>query len=179
MKHILTLAALMLATACFGQSYDLTIEQWPPASAQGSVYRIYIEANDPTDKLSGIFGNDQQPLVFSTPEGIFNSNGLNEGPCAPGPNNPLFGFFPELADDSYICPWGEEWSIVEDPLPYHSYAGSVLHNFWMDGVQWRGFIVSAEYGIECSAYRWPMVRGSGDHHRELFRHNQCSNLSLW
>ena len=53
--------------------YDLTIEQSTPAAAPGTVYRFYIEANDASDKISAVFGNDQMPLVFSTPDGIFNS----------------------------------------------------------------------------------------------------------
>jgi uncharacterized protein (TIGR02145 family) len=113
MKHILTFAALVFATACFGQSYDLIVEQSFPVLQPGTVYRIYIEANDPTDKISAFFGNDQQPLVFSTPEGIFN-HPQNDGPCAPNPTSLLSAFFPDLADDSYICPWGEGWTITED-----------------------------------------------------------------
>ena len=78
----------------------LTIESSPAAAAPGTVYRFYIEANDPTDKLSAIFGNDQMPLVFSTPDGIFNQ-ALNSSWNASGINEALFGFFPDLADDSY------------------------------------------------------------------------------
>ena len=48
---LLGLAPFMGAKA----QYDLTIEQIE-ATALGTVYRFYIEANDPTDKLSAVFG---------------------------------------------------------------------------------------------------------------------------
>ena len=48
--------------------YNLVIEQSAPADAMtpGTVYRFYVEANDASDKLSAIFGNDESPLVIST-----------------------------------------------------------------------------------------------------------------
>ena len=61
---VVSLISLLTATA-FGQ-YNLTIEQSTPAAASGTVYRFYVEANDPSDKMSAVFGNDQFPLVFST-----------------------------------------------------------------------------------------------------------------
>ena len=45
--------------------YNLTIEQSEPAAAPGTVYRFYVEANDPEDKISAVFGNDQFPLLLS------------------------------------------------------------------------------------------------------------------
>ncbi|MGB1362984.1 MAG: hypothetical protein ACPG56_00005, partial [Flavobacteriales bacterium] len=102
--HRSLVAALL--TFCAGsvglsqEEYNLTIEQSAPAAAPGTVYRFYVEANDPTDKMSAVFGNDQDPLVFSTPDGIFNQ-ALNSSWNASGLNEALFGFFPDLADDSY------------------------------------------------------------------------------
>ena len=47
--------------------YGLTIESDADATSFGTVYRFYVEANDPSDKISAVFGNDQMPLVISTP----------------------------------------------------------------------------------------------------------------
>ena len=80
--------------------YDPTIEQSAPAAAPGTVYRFYVEANDPSDRLIEIFGNAEAPLVISTPAGIFNSV-LNASWNASGINEALFGFFPDLQDDSF------------------------------------------------------------------------------
>ena len=92
----------VLFTLCAGSvglsQYELTIEQSAPAAAPGTVYRFYVEANDATDKMSAVFGNDQDPLVISTPDGIFNS-ALNSAWNASGINSALFGFFPDLQDD--------------------------------------------------------------------------------
>ena len=41
--------------------------------AGGTVYRFYVNANDATDKLSAVFGNDQAHWSINTPDGIFNS----------------------------------------------------------------------------------------------------------
>ena len=73
--HRVLVAALLTFCAGFDglSQYNLTIEQSAPAAAPGTVYRFYVEANDDTDKMSAVFGNDQDPLVFSTPDGIFNS----------------------------------------------------------------------------------------------------------
>ena len=53
--------------------YSLTVESAPAVGAGGTVYRFYVNANDPTDKMSAVFGNDQAHLVINTPDGIFNS----------------------------------------------------------------------------------------------------------
>ena len=84
----------------FGQTYTLTVESSVPAAAPGTVYRFYVNSNDPADKLSAVFGNDQDTLSFSTPDGIFNSV-MNSSWNASGLNIALFGFFPDLQDDSY------------------------------------------------------------------------------
>ena len=53
--------------------YSLTVESAPAVTAGGTVYRFYVNANDPTDKMSAVFGNDQSHLVINAPGGIFNS----------------------------------------------------------------------------------------------------------
>ena len=90
--------------AAAGQSspYTLTIEASAPADATtpGTVYRFYVNANDATDKLSAVFGNDQSHLIISTPEGIFNS-AFNSSWSASGHQPIVLGLFPDMADDSY------------------------------------------------------------------------------
>ena len=85
---VLGCCAFMFGLQSWGQ-YDLTIEQSAPAAAPGTVYRFYVEANDPSDKISAVFGNDQMPLVFSTPDGVFNS-ALNSAWNASGINSGKF-----------------------------------------------------------------------------------------
>ena len=51
----------------FGQDspYTLTIESSPAAdAANGSVYRFYVNAQDDSDKLSAVFGNNDASLIF-------------------------------------------------------------------------------------------------------------------
>ena len=47
-----------------------------------------------------VFGNDESPLVISTPDGIFNSP-MNASWNASGVNPAFFPFFPDLQDDSF------------------------------------------------------------------------------
>ena len=37
------------------------------------VYRFYVDMQDPTDRMSAVFGNDQSSLLVNTPAGAFNS----------------------------------------------------------------------------------------------------------
>ena len=120
----------LLAATVFGQvgfqytnDYPLIIEQSPAVAADGTAYRFYVQSNDPTDKFSAVFGNDEVPLVINTPDGIFNS-ALNSSWNASGINAALFGFFPELADDSFatigldgpaaMVPGAQDPSLVQD-----------------------------------------------------------------
>ena len=89
-----------LACSIAHAQYDLTIEISEAVGGPGTVYRLYVEANDPTDKFSAVYGNDQQPLVLTTPAGIFNSS-FNTSWNASGLNPAFLPIFPELADDSY------------------------------------------------------------------------------
>ncbi|MGB1057022.1 MAG: hypothetical protein ACPGYM_08815, partial [Flavobacteriales bacterium] len=97
---VLSLISTLLTATAFGQSYTLTVESSEPVAAEGTVYRFYVNALDPTDKMSAVYGNDEDTLLFSTPEGIFNSP-INGSWNASGMNPALFSFFPELQDDSF------------------------------------------------------------------------------
>ena len=86
---VLILISLLTSTA-FGQSYTLTVESSEPVAAEGTVYRFYVNALDPTDKISAVYGSDQTPLSVEAPEGIFNSP-MNTGWNATGVNPALLG----------------------------------------------------------------------------------------
>ncbi len=131
--------------------YGLTIESDADATSFGTVYRFYVEANDPSDKISAVFGNDQMPLVFSTPDGIYN-DALNSSWNASGINAALFGFFPDLAYDSFatigldgpaaMVAGAEDPSLVQDAsLPttvsgYFQAGGTELNVNTLTGASW-------------------------------------------
>ena len=76
--------------AAAGQSspYTLTIEGNAATAVPGAtVYRFYVNANDATDKMSAVFGNDQAHLIIDAPDGIFNST-FNASWSASGINPP-------------------------------------------------------------------------------------------
>ena len=96
---IMALFALVPFTGVNAQ-YSLTVESSPAVGAGGTVYRFYVNANDATDKISAVFGNDQAHLVITTPANIYNSP-FNAGWSAQGINPLFLPSFPDLADDSY------------------------------------------------------------------------------
>ena len=55
---------------------------------------------DPTDKLSAVFGTDQDNLIINTPSDIFNSP-FNSSWNASGINPAFLPIFPDMAEDSY------------------------------------------------------------------------------
>ena len=55
---------------------------------------------DPTDRMSAVYGNNDAPLYVNTPDGAYNS-AFNSGWSAAGINPAFLGTFPELADDTY------------------------------------------------------------------------------
>ena len=81
--------------------YSLTVESSDALHVPGNtVYRFYVNLTDASDKFSAVFGNDQDPLVIDTPDGIFNSS-FNASWSASGINPAFLGFFPDMAEDSY------------------------------------------------------------------------------
>ncbi|MDP7435121.1 MAG: hypothetical protein QF427_02720, partial [Flavobacteriales bacterium] len=95
----MALFALVPFTGANAQ-YSLTIESSPAVDpSAGTVYRFYVNSNDPTDKMSAVFGNDQAHLVIETPAGIYNFG--NTSWSASGINPMFLPLFPSMADDSY------------------------------------------------------------------------------
>ena len=135
---VLSLISTLLTATAFGQ-YNLVIEQSAPVGAYspGTVYRFYIEANDPTDKLSAVIGNDEDNLFINTPEGIYN-NAFNSSWNASGINPALLPVFPDLADDSYATiglsgpaagvPGAEDPSLVQD-----AYLSPTVSDYFLTG----------------------------------------------
>ena len=81
--------------------YSLTVESTSAAHVSGAtIYRFYVNANDATDKMSAVFGNDEAHLVIDAPAGIFNST-FNASWSASGINPAFLAFFPDMAEDSY------------------------------------------------------------------------------
>ena len=127
----LLLSALFMALApsfAWSQTYTLSVEEYVVDGIEGmTTYRLYIDMVNPDDFLSAVFGNEEDPLLISTPNGFYNDLGATGGSA--GGINPLFlslpysAAFPGLAYDSWYtigieyAAQGEESSIsaVESP----------------------------------------------------------------
>ena len=66
-------ALLCVLSYQMSAQYALTVESSPAAGDGGTVYRFYVNAEDPTDKISAVYGTDVENIVINTPSGIFNS----------------------------------------------------------------------------------------------------------
>ena len=120
-------------------------------AANGTVYRFYVNAQNETDKISAVFGNDQDHLTIDTPDGIFNSS-FNASWSASGVNPAFFDFVPDLQDDSYatiglegpatLTPGAADPSLVEDASvevsvsDYFQTGGASLSVTTLTGASW-------------------------------------------
>ena len=103
MKHLslLTIALCALVSTTFSQ-YSLTVESAPAVDpALGTTYRFYVDLQDPTDRVSAVFGNNNGTLAINAPEGVYNNELYNASWSASGINSAFFDLVPELAADTY------------------------------------------------------------------------------
>ena len=101
MKHLTFMALLLLGCQTLGfAQYSLTVEGTPSITPGSTTYRFYVVLNDPTDRVSAVYGNNDAGLLVNTPAGVFNS-GFNASWNASGINPAFIAVFPELADDTY------------------------------------------------------------------------------
>ena len=126
LKPIGLAAALFgVTTSCWCQQngYSLTVEANPAVTAGLTTYRFYVEMEDPTDRFSAVFGNDQASLIVNTPAGAFSST-FNASWNASGINAAFLPLVPDLAGDAFatiglegpasLAP-GAADPLVEDP----------------------------------------------------------------
>ena len=119
--------------------------------AGGTVYRFYVNAQDDTDKLSAVFGNDLAHLVITTPSNIFNSP-MNASWNASGVNPAFLGFFPDLADDSYATIG------LEGPAAMSGLAGAADPSLVEDSALSQPFqVTSADRAERQYPHGWVMV----------------------
>ena len=99
MRLFLT-ALLCLVAECLSAQYSLTVESYPAVQSGLTTYRFYVNMTDPTDRMSAVFGNNQNHMFIETPEGAYNSP-FNTSWSASGINPNFLGVFPEMSDDTY------------------------------------------------------------------------------
>jgi hypothetical protein len=137
--------------------YKLTVEAYN-VGALGTTYRFYVNAEDETDKLSAVFGNDQANLVINTPENIYN-DAFNSSWNASGINPALLPVFPDLAFDSFATigldgpaagvPGAEDPSLVQDATmspsvsDYFLTGGTGLNVTTLTGASWYALNTAA------------------------------------
>ena len=81
-------------------TYTLVVEGEPAVVAGMTTYRLYVTLPDEGDRMSAVFGNDENGLLVEVPSGAFNST-FNTSWNASGINPAFLPAFPELASDTY------------------------------------------------------------------------------
>jgi len=66
-----------------------------------TTYRIYQNLANADDFLSSVYGNNDDPMMLSTTTGFYNSSVWRHNAAAIKPCTD-FGFFPDLAADSWV-----------------------------------------------------------------------------
>ena len=99
-QSFLLFVSLLFGAFTLNAQYTLTVEASPAVTAGSTTYRLYVDMQDPTDRMSAVFGNDQASLLVNTPAGAFSSP-FNASWNASGINAAFLPLAPELADDSY------------------------------------------------------------------------------
>ena len=80
--------------------YTLSVEATPAVQSELMTYRFYVNMVNESDKLSAVYGNNDEQLRIQAPAGIFNSE-LNASWNASGLASAFVNLYPEMADDSY------------------------------------------------------------------------------
>ena len=129
-------------------AYPLVVTESASVVSGNTVYRFYVQLENPTDRVSAIYGESGASLSVQTPQGAFNSP-LNTSWNASGLNPAFFGAFPEMIDDSYATiglngPASMAQSGAEDPLLIEGDVPVINSFFVTDGAQ--GFNVNSAVG---------------------------------
>ena len=99
LRHLLFLLFVVMSGTLTAQ-YTMTVEASPAVTAGLTTYRFYVDMQDPTDRMSAVYGNTDANLLVNTPGGAFNSP-FNSSWNASGINPAFLTVFPDLADDTY------------------------------------------------------------------------------
>ena len=81
-------------------AYTLAVEASAASQAGLTTYRFYVNMVNATDKLSAVYGNEEEGLMIHAPSGVYNSE-LNSSWNASGLSAAFVEVYPEMADDSY------------------------------------------------------------------------------
>ena len=115
-KHLFAALCILFGAITTGLSqYTLTVESSTPAVVPGTVYRIYVDMQDATDRMSAVYGNNGDILSLSAPDGVYNTT-YNASWSASGIVSAFLPMFPEMADDTYAT-IGLEGPASESGIP--------------------------------------------------------------
>ena len=180
MRFFLTfLVATMAMQSSAQEAYTMTVETNPAAVEGMTTYRLYVNMLNEADRLSAIYGNNEDGMALDAPAGVYN-NAFNTTWNASGVNPLMFEMFPELVADTYATiglegpasasgmPNAEDPSLVEDstqPIsPFFQIDGEMhVESNTVVGSSW--FVLNnAENSLPASGMRvlFMQVTTSGD-----------------
>ena len=168
--------------------YKLTVEAYN-VGALGTTYRFYVNAEDETDKMSAVFGNDQANLVINTPDGIYN-DAINSSWNASGINEGFYVYFPDLEYDSYatigldgpasLVPGAEDPSLVQDATLSPTLSRLLYRRRYRIECEYphRRFLVCVEHSGQRPPNRRTLVDCANHHNWLHLRNHKLPNFPL-
>ena len=101
MSRILLLCAGLFMSGLTFSQYSLTVSEYATDIVPGqTTYRMYVDMINPADFLSSVYGNEGDPMSFSTSDGFYNDP--LGSTVASGINPAFIAFFPTIGADSWI-----------------------------------------------------------------------------
>jgi len=107
MKHLLFVVSLICSLGAQAQLTNISVETFMvhdgtaiPELAGFTTYHVYANTTDGTDFVSSVFGDSENPMIFSSTGTVFQSDpSFNFGN---GPNSAFFDLFPIFEFDSWL-----------------------------------------------------------------------------
>lgn len=97
---VFLLTALFTVSSSSFAQYSLVVLEEPSLIDGMTKFRLYVQVSHPKDRISAIFGTEENPMFIEAPEGVFNSP-YNASWSASGLNPKFFDAMPSMVDDSF------------------------------------------------------------------------------
>ena len=99
LSNVFTVLGILYCSISMAQ-YSIVVESEPAVSGEMLRYHIYLRFENPSDRLSAIYGTNIDQMWIEAPMGVFNSP-FNGSWSSSGMNSQFFEAIPDLEDDSY------------------------------------------------------------------------------
>ena len=174
--RIITLATMLIGMVLSSSAqYSMVVENHATDIIPGtSTYRFYIEMVNTDDFFSSVYGNEDSPLSVMTDDGFYNSQ---FGAATAGGINPaFFGFFPDLAADSWVT-IGIESQPTGDQAPISTVESATQP--WVSAFAFASSNDGGDFAMDdATGGAWYVLNGSSNGLPDAVNNRDWSGVSL-